>query len=230
MYKELQSFVTVLTRYITHEEKIHLEINKQVNEHLASHMSEAEKELQLLVDDEKRQPITYNHYYTDNIQKARQNASRDLINRIVKETADDDFHGAMHISNNGVDVKRLVGALQKRVIVDMDGQACSEVRAGLDAYYKVSSGPTSFCLMFVNQTDSMQVARKTFVDNVCKQIIERHLLRPLPDLFSPETVAAYTEEDLSRVAAESEQAIVKRKYLLSLHRGLMESLAELNHP
>jgi hypothetical protein len=44
----------------------------------------------------------------------------------------------MHISNNGIDVKRLVGALQKRVIVDMDEQACSEVRAGLDAYYKVS--------------------------------------------------------------------------------------------
>lgn len=65
---------------------------------------------------------------------------------------------------------------------------------------------------------------------MCKQIIERHLLRPLPNLFSPETVAAYTEDDLGRVAAESDQAIVKRRYLLSLHSGLMESLAELNHP
>jgi hypothetical protein len=138
VYKELKSFVTVLARYITHEEKIYLEINEQVNEHLTTHMSKAEKELQLLIEDEQRQPITYNHYYTDNIQKARQNASRDLINKIVKDTAEDDFHGAMHISNNGIDVKRLVGALQKRVIVDMDEQACSEVRAGLDAYYKVS--------------------------------------------------------------------------------------------
>lgn len=65
---------------------------------------------------------------------------------------------------------------------------------------------------------------------MCKQIIERHLLRPLPNLFSPETVAAYTEDDLGRVAAESDQAIVKRRNLLSLHGGLMESLAELNHP
>ena len=48
------------------------------------------------------------------------------------------FYGAMHISNNGLDVKRLVGALQKRVIVDMEERACSEVRAELDAYYKVS--------------------------------------------------------------------------------------------
>lgn len=137
MYNELKSFVTMLAKHITNEERINLEITKQVNEHLATHMSEAEKELQILVEDEQRQPITYNHYYTDNIQKARQNASRDVINKIVKDTADDDFHGAMHISNNGIDVKRLVGALQKRVIVDMDEQACSEVRAGLDAYYKV---------------------------------------------------------------------------------------------
>jgi hypothetical protein len=138
VYNELKSFVTVLAKHITHEEKIILEINKQVNEHLATRMGEAEKELRILVEDEQQQPITYNHYFTDNVQKARQNASRDLMNRIVKDTADDDFHGAMHISNNGIDVKRLVSALQKRVIVDMDEQACSEVRAGLDAYYKVS--------------------------------------------------------------------------------------------
>lgn len=73
------------------------------------------------------------------------------------------------------------------------------------------------------------MARKTFVDNVCKQIIERHLLRPLPDLFSPEVVAAYTEADLGRIAAESERAIAERKHLLSLHKGLMKPLAELNY-
>jgi hypothetical protein len=80
-----------------------------------------------------------------------------------------------------------------------------------------------------SNTNKLQVALKTFVDNVSKQVVERHLLRPLPNLFSPETVAAYTDEDLSRVAAESEQAKVKRGYLLDLHKGLMESLAELNH-
>jgi len=65
---------------------------------------------------------------------------------------------------------------------------------------------------------------------VCKQVIERHLLRPLPALFSPETVAAYDEESLSRIAAESEQAMAKRKRLLDLHKGLMESLTELDSP
>lgn len=73
-----------------------------------------------------------------------------------------------------------------------------------------------------------QVARKTFVDNVCKQIVERHLLRPLPYLFSPEIVARYSEEDLHRIAAESEQTVMKRRHLFTLHKGLTESLTELN--
>lgn len=67
----------------------------------------------------------------------------------------------------------------------------------------------------------LQVARKTFVDNVCKQVIERHLLRPFSALFSPETVAAFDEESLNRIAAESEQAMARRKRLVNLHKGLM---------
>ena len=120
-----------------------MEITRQVNERLTEHMNEAERELQTLVDDENQQPITYNHYFTDNVQKARQKASRDLIDNIVKDTAkddtaEDDFYGSMHSKKKNVDIERLVNALQKHVIVDMDEQACSEVRAGLDAYYKVS--------------------------------------------------------------------------------------------
>jgi hypothetical protein len=58
----------------------------------------------------------------------------------------------------------------------------------------------------------------------------RHLLRPLSALFSPEIVAVYDEESLSRIAAESGQTMARRKRLLDLHRGLIESLAELNMP
>lgn len=137
VYKQLKAFITALSEYIAQEERTSIEINQRVHEDLAACMTKAEAELRLLIEDEQQQPITYNHYYTDNVQKARQTASRDLINSIVRDTADDDFHGAMHISNNGVDVKRLVSALQKHVTVDMDEQACSEARAGLDAYYKV---------------------------------------------------------------------------------------------
>lgn len=138
VHKALQSFIAALSEHITDEERISLEIKRQVNEQLTTQMNQAEKELEVLVDDEHQQPITYNHYYTDNVQKARQDASQKLINNIVKDTAEDDFHGAIHTKKNNINVERLANALQKHVNVDMDEQACCEVRAGLDAYYKVS--------------------------------------------------------------------------------------------
>jgi hypothetical protein len=144
IHKALKSFITALLEHITDEEQISLEIKRQVNQRLTMHMNEAEKELQILIDDEHQQPITYNHYYTDNVQEARQKVSHDLINKIVKDTTGGDLNGAIDTKKNGVDTKkngidieRLVNALQKHVTVDMDEQACSEVRVGLDAYYKV---------------------------------------------------------------------------------------------
>lgn len=63
---------------------------------------------------------------------------------------------------------------------------------------------------------------------MCKQVIERHLLRPLADLFSPELVAGYTDPDLVRIAAESPQTSANRKSLYQLRDDLVESLAELD--
>lgn len=80
-----------------------------------------------------------------------------------------------------------------------------------------------------NVADLWQVARRMLMENTCKQVIERHFLRPLADLFSPEIVATYTDRELSHVAAVSEQALAKRKHLLELYRGFLESLSKLNH-
>jgi hypothetical protein len=95
----------------------------------------AAEELKSLVEDEKRQPITYNHYYTDNIQNARQ----DSIQAAMQSVVENDLNGELHVSNTAVDSGKFLASLQKRVIVDMDDQACSEAQAGLKAYYKVCS-------------------------------------------------------------------------------------------
>ncbi|KAK0860499.1 hypothetical protein LTR87_017283 [Friedmanniomyces endolithicus] len=165
----------------------------KVAQHLSGQMSTASAELEVLIEDERQQPITFNHYYTDNVQKARQSDSQDLISTVIQDAANNDYGGALHTSNNGIDMQRLIKALQRRVIVDIDKQACAEARAGLDAYYKV--------------------ARKSFVDNVYKQVIERNLLRSLPTLFLSEIVASYSEADLTRIAVESPQTLAKQKHL-----------------
>ena len=68
---------------------------------------------------------------------------------------------------------------------------------------------------------------KTFVDNVCRQVVERHILSTLPDIFAPTTVMDLSDEDLIRIASEPERQKEQRVALLMLAQGLKESLLDL---
>lgn len=95
-------------------------------------------ELNVLVEDEARQPITYNHYYTDNIQKARNDQSKNRIQQSMHSAIKSDWNGKFHMSNSADNIEKLVISLQRQVVVDMTEQACSEAQNDLNAYYKVS--------------------------------------------------------------------------------------------
>jgi hypothetical protein len=107
--------------------------------HFENKKRAAAEELKSLVEDEKRQPITYNHYYTDNIQNARQDSMKNSIQAAMQSVVENDLNGELHVSNTAMDSGKFLASLQKWVIVDMDDQACSEAQAGLKAYYKVCS-------------------------------------------------------------------------------------------
>lgn len=68
---------------------------------------------------------------------------------------------------------------------------------------------------------------KTFVDNVCRQVIERHILANLPTVFDSTTVSAYTDDDMVRLAAESRQIRDRRVEVLRLRGALEQSLRDL---
>ena len=44
---------------------------------------------------------------------------------------------------------------------------------------------------------------KTFVDNVYRQIIERHIIAKLPSVFEPVLVSGYETDELLQMATES---------------------------
>jgi len=71
----------------------------------------------------------------------------------MNETSAQDWNGKLHISNNSVDAEKLLASLQKRIVVDMDAQACTEALAGLSAYYKVITPSTKHC---VYRTDTFR--------------------------------------------------------------------------
>lgn len=104
---------------------------------LEENQNNAREELRKLWQDEQHQPVTYNHYFTDNIQKAREQNNKDALRKAMTETRNHDWNGKIHVSNNQLDIERLLAGLQQRIIVNMDEQACAEAQSSLNSYYKV---------------------------------------------------------------------------------------------
>lgn len=117
--------------------KVRQNIQSCVEKSLQENIKRAIVELNVLLEDEARQPITYNHYYTDNVQKARNEQSKRQIRDSMQNTLHTDQHGRHYVSNSPASIEKLVTVFQERVVVDMTDQACSEAQNDLSAYYKV---------------------------------------------------------------------------------------------
>lgn len=104
---------------------------------LKKNLGSAMEELEKICEDEKFQPLTYNHYFTDSIQKDR----LDEVQRVIETAIDEDCivenpqrdpWPKLKLKPEGIVIKRLTE-------VDMREQACKEAKSSLDAYYKVST-------------------------------------------------------------------------------------------
>ena len=99
----------------------------------------AEKVSELIRPYQKGHPITYNHYFTETVQKARQEHDRKELQRGVN-----DFFKlspestATHLSQRSFNTADLLNALTKSTERDMELYACSEATYCMEAYYKVS--------------------------------------------------------------------------------------------
>lgn len=131
VYETILEFVENATAHLEMEEHVLAEIQDIMKAKLEENREEAEKEMDKLKQDEQRQPITYNHYYTDNVQKSRLNMFQKLINQAKDKLKGDGD------TRNSMSLDFVANSLRKNLIVNMDEQACSEALAGLDAYYKV---------------------------------------------------------------------------------------------
>ena len=69
---------------------------------------------------------------------------------------------------------------------------------------------------------------KTFVDNVCRQVIERHIIAKLPSVFEPVLVSGYETDELLRMAAESVQTSLRRDEARQFQEVLERSLDDLS--
>jgi hypothetical protein len=119
------------------DDEVRCNLKARVQKSLDHNLEKARNELQNILLDEAAHPITYNHYYTDNIQNARADAVKEHMQASMDHAIMTEWNGKLHVSNTQVDLKRLCSSLKNRVVVNMTQQACEESLEALNAYYKV---------------------------------------------------------------------------------------------
>ncbi len=92
----------------------------------------------ILEPHQRGHPITYNHYFTDNIQKAKAQHRKDSLTRQLDSFFGTDSEtGHTQVKSFAFDVANLLHALDQGTEADMDRYACSEAIDCMQAYYKV---------------------------------------------------------------------------------------------
>ncbi|KAF3938769.1 Dynamin-2 [Dactylella cylindrospora] len=123
------SFVSESMSHIVEDDQARKKLHSEVTSLLDKSLGDAKAELEKLWADERRFPLTYNHYYTDNIQKSRQESIQKILQDKIKGACEN--YTSYHALKSALDNTRC------EVEVDMDAQACNEAITSLKAYYKV---------------------------------------------------------------------------------------------
>lgn len=201
IFQVCQKFLEILLQEVAPGDMLDSLFSCWINERMHERLEKASSELKSLLKDMSRHAITYNHYYAENIQRARQARSEERYITAINSVAnwDTDVKGAITL-----DPAELLRALTSPNQANMDDFACEEVLDGMFAFYKV--------------------ATKVFIDNVAVQVVERQVVGGLWEIFSPSSVAAMTAEMISSIAEESveDQHLRKRleMKLKSLQMGM----------
>ena len=96
-----------------------------------------EKTTELLTPHQRSHPITYNSYFSETLQKLRNECHQDEYSNIIKQFFDVSSLETHHHCGRHHDLNQLVTALRQRIEPDMSRFACSEALECMEAYYKV---------------------------------------------------------------------------------------------
>jgi hypothetical protein len=124
----VSSFLQAASNSVIKEVEVRQNVQDYIERSFRANLQHAIDELNSLLQDEERQPITYNHYFAENVAKARS----DQLKRQVK----DSMAKATGKDSRGHTISSTV---QDRVTPgDLTEQACFEAQNDIAAYYKVS--------------------------------------------------------------------------------------------
>ncbi|KAI4654177.1 uncharacterized protein J4E78_007222 [Alternaria triticimaculans] len=148
------------------------------------------KVAELLTPHDTSHPITYNHYLTDNVQKAQSQRQSRELRKSLKEVIGDDHSGKGTVKLH-INVDTLVNTLLAKTEANMNSYASSTATDFMEAYYKV--------------------ALKRLIDDFAVLAVEACFIQELPTLFSPADVIDLDDTSVTALASESEEAAGERK-------------------
>ncbi|KAK0621935.1 P-loop containing nucleoside triphosphate hydrolase protein [Bombardia bombarda] len=162
------------------------------------------KVVELLRPHDTGHPITYNHYFTETLQKVRSDRIKDEATRVICRVLKVGDLGQTTRLNDYYDLQQLVTLLVEHTEPDMERHAAREALDCLMAYYKV--------------------ALKRLIDDVAVEVVELKLVSALGNILSPVSVFEMSSSLVSRIAGESEESRTQREELLKQLDVFMKGL------
>ncbi|KAL2192898.1 P-loop containing nucleoside triphosphate hydrolase protein [Corynascus similis CBS 632.67] len=163
------------------------------------------KTTELLSPHRSGHPITYNHYFTEALQKVRGSRQHKTSPAQILRTffSVSNLEPEQHLSGY-YNLSALAESLEECRELNMRRFAANEALDCLNAYYKV--------------------AMKRFIDDVAVEVIEAKLMTALNNILSPMSVYEMSTIDVTLIAGESEETRAERdqlnKQLEVLRNGL----------
>ncbi|KAF1836453.1 hypothetical protein BDW02DRAFT_646135 [Decorospora gaudefroyi] len=166
------------------------------------------KVAELLKPHESGQPITYNHYLTDNVQKAQSKRRAQEVRKCLENVLGGDYTAA-GVVEIPVNVNALINTL------------VSKTEAGMTSY--ASSTATDFMEAFYN------VAMKKIIDDFSVLAVEAHLIQELPSLFTPADIIDMDDAAVASLASESDESATERTLCSEKLKVLEDGLRALQN-
>jgi GTPase SAR1 family protein len=135
----VRNFLQLALSHLTDETTSQAILREIIDPHEEHKSKTLAKKLEELSEPhQKGHPITYNHYFIENIQKMRQKI---LENELRKRLTEHLGLNGGRVAQAPIDIGEVASKLAAQNIVDMDEFACSEILLCMEAYYKVG-GPS----------------------------------------------------------------------------------------
>ncbi|KAK0719412.1 P-loop containing nucleoside triphosphate hydrolase protein [Lasiosphaeris hirsuta] len=140
-------------------------------------------------------PITYNHYFTEALESVRRESVEKATSRVLEAYFGVNISAQTYIGGTHYNLDDLVSKLTAchDREPDVDKFAAKEALDCMTAYYKV--------------------ALKRFIDDVAIEVIEAKLVSTLHTILEPVCIFKMPDDQVSRIAGESEESRTQREQL-----------------